>query len=660
MEVDAADVLQEHWINQRRYVESLIIVWLDVKIDPINSQAAIIKQLQTISSYVETFDNPDACLDFMANLSNERVLFIVSDSVDLCVRATIQSLYVVMAMYIWSSLTNSTDEHGSSSTRKVKGIYVDMNELVERIKYDLHRIEHNLIEFNILNKSDISEPRSKDIDHQEYRFMHIQLLKDIFSKFQDNNTSEFAAYCKKIYVGESAQILNMINEFERDYEADKAIWWYTRETFLYKLLNKALRTEHVETLYHMRTFIRHLNQQLTHLCPMGDPNQSGSILTLYRGQRMSIAEFEKLKNNEGGLLSVTNFFSTSRVRELAFFYAGQSDDETVAIVFEVTVHLDQKISSSFACIERFSRFGEDEHEWLFSMGTVFRIVKIELLDDIWYINLTPTNDQDETLEKLTKHMSKIIQIERPNPLVPLCRLFARMSEYKKAIELCQKYYLEENNWEIKATLYDTLALMKVDEGDDNAALHHHEQALKTVLDHIDLNDPIAASYFNNVAISSAAIGQHEQAVEHYQKAIDLETNASQPDFTSIAYSYESMGNILYYWIKNYPKALICYERSLELMLAHLPSTHPDIIDLYESIANIYEMHNDLDKVLSISYKRIELMEKNAQSNSRDLIRTYKHVATIYKKQKKFNEASTMLDKSRELAAKYNPEEDCPL
>ena len=45
MELDASDVLQEHWINQRRYVESLIIVWLDVKIDPIDSQAVAIKQL---------------------------------------------------------------------------------------------------------------------------------------------------------------------------------------------------------------------------------------------------------------------------------------------------------------------------------------------------------------------------------------------------------------------------------------------------------------------------------------------------------------------------------------------------------------------------------------------------------------------------------------
>lgn len=64
--------------------------------------------------------------------------------------------------------------------------------------------------------------------------------------------------------------------------------------------------------------------------------------------------------------------------------------------------------------------------------------------------------------------------------------------------------------------------MKADEGDDNAALQYHEQALTTILDHTDLNDPMAASYFNNVAISSAAVGQYTQAIERYQKAIDLE------------------------------------------------------------------------------------------------------------------------------------------
>ena len=88
--------------------------------------------------------------------------------------------------------------------------------------------------------------------------------------------------------------------------------------------------------------------------------------------------------------------------------------------------------------------------------------------------MTLTNDQVETLEKLTEHMSNIVQIQHHNPLVPLCRLFARMDKFNKAIELCEKNVEGENGWEIKATLYDTLAFMHAYGEDDNLVLNYHQ------------------------------------------------------------------------------------------------------------------------------------------------------------------------------------------
>jgi endonuclease IV len=46
-----------------------------------------------------------------------------------------------------------------------------------------------------------------------------------------------------------------------------------------------------------------------------------------------------------------------------------------------------------------------------------------------------------------------------------------------------------------------------------------------------------------------------------------------------------------------------------------------------------------------------------EDNSHDLDRTYKHIAEIYKKQKKFDEASVMLNKCHALEAAYPPSED---
>jgi hypothetical protein len=48
----------------------------------------------------------------------------------------------------------------------------------------------------------------------------------------------------------------MIDEFEMDYSSENALWWYSRDSFLYGMLNKALRTQDIDTLFLFRFFIR--------------------------------------------------------------------------------------------------------------------------------------------------------------------------------------------------------------------------------------------------------------------------------------------------------------------------------------------------------------------------------------------------------------------
>jgi hypothetical protein len=43
--------------------------------------------------------------------------------------------------------------------------------------------------------------------------------------------------------------MEKIEDFRMNYKREKAIEWYTDECFLYKLLNKALRTEDIELVY---------------------------------------------------------------------------------------------------------------------------------------------------------------------------------------------------------------------------------------------------------------------------------------------------------------------------------------------------------------------------------------------------------------------------
>lgn len=62
-----------------------------------------------------------------------------------------------------------------------------------------------------------------------------------------NGKHKFVDHCRLLYQ-KNISILQSIDEFERDYKSTDAVRWYTREGFLYKVLNQALREQNSKTL----------------------------------------------------------------------------------------------------------------------------------------------------------------------------------------------------------------------------------------------------------------------------------------------------------------------------------------------------------------------------------------------------------------------------
>ena len=104
---------------------------------------------------------------------------------------------------------------------------------------------------------------------------------------------------------------------------------------------------------------------------------------------MLTEDFEKIKNNIGGLLSISNFFLTTANIDVAEIFAGRPihDKNTSCILFRINV--DPKIHTfPFANIENYSFFNEAESEYLFSMGTIFRIQMVyQRHDCVWIVHL---------------------------------------------------------------------------------------------------------------------------------------------------------------------------------------------------------------------------------------------------------------------------------
>jgi hypothetical protein len=54
--------------------------------------------------------------------------------------------------------------------------------------------------------------------------------------------------CAGTYCGNIKE-LKLINQFQREYRSEEVIRWYAKQSFIYKLINKALISEDILTVY---------------------------------------------------------------------------------------------------------------------------------------------------------------------------------------------------------------------------------------------------------------------------------------------------------------------------------------------------------------------------------------------------------------------------
>jgi hypothetical protein len=215
--------------------------------------------------------------------------------------------------------------------------------------------------------------------------------------------------CKAKFASNTTQ-LTKIDIFEKTYVAKNAINWYTKDCFLYRLLNESLQIESIDVIVKLRYFIHDLHNQLAelHLDFLRSLPFNQSMIKLYRGLTMTIYQLDKFRQNETNFVSTNSFLSTTRDYEAALFFAGEGkvDDPQVSVIYDIFVDTCVAYSVPFAASE-YRGIYMDEDEVLFSMAAVFRIGKTEKKDDrLWQIELTLTAPTEDQWNILTTHLQK--------------------------------------------------------------------------------------------------------------------------------------------------------------------------------------------------------------------------------------------------------------
>ncbi|CAF1569716.1 unnamed protein product, partial [Rotaria sordida] len=291
---------------------------------------------------------------------------------------------------------------------QVNGVFVERAKLIDKISKD--QIGRSKIEDGA--SISVITSGSQSLQARNAIFMWFQLFIEVLLRMhhKSNDRKEILDICKKSYKG-NQQEMEIIDEFEKSYKAENAIWWYTRESCFYRMMNKALRVQDFDMLFALRFFITDIAKQIKReyekfirTC------DNRNIIRVYRGQVIGNDELELMKNSIGEFLSMNSFLSTSRDRSIALHFAQLTPktDDVQKIIFEIEIdpHLQTK---AFADVTEISYF-QNEDEVLIMLGALFRIEKVieDKKQRIWVAHVSLASEDDYHLKETFSYMKSTI------------------------------------------------------------------------------------------------------------------------------------------------------------------------------------------------------------------------------------------------------------
>jgi hypothetical protein len=300
-----------------RIVQNYLLVWVDANVSTSNDDSQrTMEHLRSIVNDVTVFTQPDECVTFLQGVQLEKVLLIVSGSIGCDLVPCIHAMTQIDTVYIFCG-DKSRHEEWVKEWPKVKGVYTQIEPVSQALQLAVKQCDQNYTAISFASISTEGALKT-NLNQLEPSFMYTQLFKNtLFTMKHDRKKAlkDLVSYCQRAYAENPAQ-LALVNEFGRDYHPDQAIRWYTRQGFIYQMLNRSLRLLEADIIVNMGFFIHDLHQHIQQLYHKQVETYGGRPFLVYRGQGLSIVDFEKLQNSQGALMSFNCFLSTSTRKEI--------------------------------------------------------------------------------------------------------------------------------------------------------------------------------------------------------------------------------------------------------------------------------------------------------------------------------------------------------
>ncbi|CAF1490816.1 unnamed protein product [Rotaria sp. Silwood1] len=622
-----------------RIVQNFTLIWLDSSIDETDlDYTSSLDKLRRIVNIIHTFRDVQLCINFLQDMKDVKTFLIISDALGEIALPQIHSMSQLVAIYVFST-NPSKHEHWANKWGKVKGIFVHIDSIFDILKRDVQQCDRDLISISVT---------SRDLSRLDPSFMYTQLLKEVLIEMphDDKEKIELAEFCRQQYLDNQYE-LQMINEFERDYHIHTSIWWYTRESFAYQMLNRALRVEDIEIIIKMRFFLRDLHRQIKELHSKTEYN---GHFTVYRGQGMSIRDFQKIKNSENGLLAFNSFLSTSLSESISLGFARTAlyNPDSVGILFRMTIN--PSVSSTpFANIDTIGFYNDLEKEVLFSMHTIFRIGQIKSIEDrLWCVELSSASeDDDQELKRLTEYVRK--ETQGKTAWHRIGKLLIKTGSFDKAEEVCEMLLRETSNYDRNelSLLYFQLAYVKRNKGNYDEALKFYQQSLEIRQNILSQNHPDLADTYTSIGLLHDNMGEYSKALDFYQKSLHIWKNIIPSNHSKLASIYNNIATI-YMTIKEYSKALEYYEHSLKNEKKSLPLNYSNLTITSGNIGFMYKKLTQYTKALEFFHKALKTSQNVPNLSRPWLANIYNNIALLHKNMSDYSKALEFYHKMLEF------------
>ncbi|CAF1352734.1 unnamed protein product [Rotaria sp. Silwood1] len=624
---------QNYLLDDDENYELFTIVWLD-QISNTNS----LDSLRT-KTLLKQINNNDNCFFY-----NDINLFL--DDINEKIKFENKILLVVSGSFAERILSISTKLDATISTiiifcndstkykkylnkYNVTDICSDHDSLKNSIQRELPSLKFNLFENQPFKTTRLLTTKSFSSSIQDYNntsaFFSYILFIELLKKIPQNEQAKqiMLNKCKDYYRRDKNE-LEKIEKFRQNYSSSNAIDWYTRDSFIYKLVNKAFRTEDTALWYLFRFFIVDLCTQIEQV---HQAQQIKNSYTVYRGQaRMTNKEFDNIKSNIGSLISTNGFLSTSKSLDIALqFIAGATDCQDFKVVlFQIEIPSDKIQNTIFVDVEQYLN-GTDEKEILFNIGSVFIIENVERDEqrNFWRIQMSATDQGTFEIKQRIDFIIKEFQSFNINLLFG--RLLIDMHQYVKA-EAYFRMILQElpNDHQDLPSIHDYI-------GNINMCTSNYEKSMISFNIAYDLkckrfpsNHPELAVTLNNFGNYYKAIGNMNKALKYYNKALKCQNDPLNNAITILNIGTMHMKNGHYRQAEDfclqsrdslqqiepcpYAEIIVCqgilgeilflqqayieaenfYLTAFELSKKHLYIGHIHLIHSIEALADLYE------------------------------------------------------------------------